>query len=99
MKNLGLLLCVCLCLTSCLTGPRFTTSQIDPILELERSLAQTEMALSVAEMQYMLWTWSVAKGDTIFQELDQVKMASRIIQLRETEKLIADDIKRRINGK
>jgi hypothetical protein len=86
-------------LTSCLTGPRFTPPQVDPILELERSLAQTEMALSVAEMQYMLWTWSVTKGDTTFQELDQVKMASRIIQLRETEKLIADELKRRTNGK
>ena len=83
---------ICLILCGCVTGPRLTTQNtIDPILELERALAQTEMALSVAELQYMLYTWIFEKPDPV----ELVRMELRIEDLRETEGLMAEDLRRR----
>ena len=81
-----------LILTSCMSGPRFETHEcsIDPIVELEKALAQTEMALSVTEMRYMLWTWIVQKeGD------ETVQMKTRIESLRKTELRLSNEIRRR----
>lgn len=87
--------CICLTLFGCFGGPKFNNNPYDTIVELERSLSQVTMALSVAEMQYMLWTWSIRDSETEFSEADQAKMASRIKDLRETQLLMSKELQKR----
>jgi hypothetical protein len=96
MKHILILLIV-LTMIGCATGPKLITNQVglDPIIELERSLAQTEMALAVEEMRYMLWLWSVQRGDTPYSESERAAIELRVNNFKATETLIANEIKRR----
>jgi len=95
MKTLTI--CICLLLTSCLSGPRFETTEcsVDPIIELSGSLSQVEMALSIANIQYMLWTWSVRDGESADDPEMQKVLLDRINKLEQTEKIIAKELERR----
>jgi hypothetical protein len=92
-----LLLFIFLAMIGCATGPKLITHQVafDPVVELERALAQTEMALAVEDMRYMLWLWSIQRGDTIYSESERAAIELRIKNFKETETLIANEIKRR----
>ena len=94
-----ILIIVCLILTSCAPGPRFSTElKSDPIVTLESSLAQIEMALSVAKMQYMLWQWSVRDKESIFSETIDTQFNKRIEFLEKQEKIVAEEIRKRTHG-
>ena len=96
-----ILLFIVLTMVGCTTGPKLITNQVglDPIIELERSLAQTEMALAVEEMRYMLWLWSVQRGDISYSESERAASEVRINNFKATEILIANEIKKRTETK
>lgn len=92
-----LILFIALTIFGCATGPKLITNQVglDPIIELERALAQTEMALAVEEMRYMLWLWSVQRGDISYSKSEQAAIEVQINHFKATETLIANEIKKR----
>jgi hypothetical protein len=96
MKKM-LFLFIILTMVGCATGPKLITNHValDPIIELERSLAQTEMAIAVEDMRYMLWLWSIQRGDTVYSDSERAAIELRIKNFKETESLIANEIKRR----
>lgn len=99
MRKTIIIFMILCCFTSCIGGPRFSTqpTRIDVTLDLEKAVAQTQMALSVAELQYMIWTLAVKAGQQIYDVKDETRMSMRILELRQTIKILADELAKRTN--
>lgn len=100
MKNLLIIFLIVGCFVGCITPTKFTTTAVqakpaDPLLDLEKAVAQTQMALSIAEMQYMLWGWAILRGEQKYSETDEVHMGLRIKELRETVKEMSLEVQKR----